>query len=75
MNHIDSSNIKEFVCKEIQAATIKKQKPIVAHTEQLCGLLDRESFNTEILGSINAKLNQFTIHLIELEAELKEAPN
>ena len=64
-----------FIVKLLRVTKSVFCKSIVAHTEQLCSLLDRESFNTEILGSINAKLNQFTIHLIELEAELKEAPN
>ena len=44
----------------------------LTHSEQLTGLFEWEAFYLQSLGAINAKLNHFTIHLIEIEAKLKE---
>ena len=71
----DSPNIKPAVRKELQEAAIEKQKSVIAHSEQLRGLFERELFYTEIQSEITVKLSQFTIHLIELESKLKEELN
>ena len=70
--HFNSPNITTQARNEIQQAAIQKQKTVIAHLEKLRGFFEREVFYSEILSAINSKLNQFTLHLVEVEELYKE---
>ena len=70
--NFNSPNITAQARNEIQQAAIQKQKTVIAHLERLRGFFEREVFYSEILSAINSKLNQFTLHLVEVEELYKE---